>query len=465
MKMNKFKAGMLHAALVTLALAPFTWTAGAQQSPQPSLHVSPDARAHARYTVKDLGVLTGGSFSLATAVNDAGLITGVSDWTGGTQHATLSWGGQLFDISKNAEPGINSGAFASNLWGQVLVLSEIPVTDPNQENFCAYGTGNICSAFLWQDGRLHGLAGLGGPNSTVSWINNRGQAVGIAETAKYDPNCYPGVSFTGTGPQVLDFEAVLWDLPSGRAHELPPLAGDTVGLTLGINDSGQVVGGSGSCANTFPPGPATAPHAVLWENGIPTNMGSLGGTVNTDLPGIANVGLAINNRGEVTGVSALPGNTTAHAFLWSKRLGHMVDVGTLSGDVHSAGLAINEEGDVVGPSFDEDGNPRAYLWHRGYGTPVDLNTLVQTDAPLYLLVAFSINDSGEIVGFGVDNNGDVHGFLATPTCGREGSSGQTDISEAGNRIEKPHVVLSDNARDLLRKYTRFGGFLDPRKNK
>jgi probable HAF family extracellular repeat protein len=446
MKTSKLKMNHVQPTLVMIALALFVGKAWAQQSAQASTHAS--------YKLTDLGPLSGGSFSQATAVNDLGLITGLSNLEDGTFHATLSNGGSFIDISKKADSGINSGAFASDIWGQVLVQSEIPEKDPNNENFCAYGTGNVCRAFLWQGGKLVPLPSLGGPNSTVSWINNRGQAIGIAETSTRDPDCYPGVSFTGTGPQVLDFEAVLWDLGTGRINELKPLPGDTVGMPFGINDVGQVVGGSGSCANTFPPGPATTPHAVLWENGSPISMGSLGGTVNTDLAGVATLALSINNWGEAAGVAALPGNTTAHAFLWSKKLGHMLDLGTVPGDVRSAALGINNKGDVIGPSFDSEGNPRAFVRKSGEGNlPVDLNGLVPADASLYLLVAFSINDSGEIVGFGVDNNGDIHGFLATP-C-----EGVTDFAGRENQsAEKTRVILSENAREFLRHQARFAGF-------
>ena len=43
----------------------------------------------------------------------------------------------------------------------------------------------------------------------------------------------------------------------------------------------------------------------------------------------------------------------------------------------------------------------------------DLNTLIPAGSPWYLLVAQSINNSGEIAGIGLIN-GNLHGFLATP---------------------------------------------------
>ena len=36
----------------------------------------------------------------------------------------------------------------------------------------------------------------------------------------------------------------------GQVQELPPLPGDTVGFAFALNNNGQVVGSSGTCANT-----------------------------------------------------------------------------------------------------------------------------------------------------------------------------------------------------------------------
>jgi len=58
------------------------------------------------------------------------------------------------------------------------------------------------------------------------------------------------------------------------------------------------------------------------------------------------------------------------------------------------------------------GSPRAAMWRNG--EKFDLNALALPASPLYLLTAFGINDSGQIVGFGADQDGNVHGFLATP---------------------------------------------------
>lgn len=226
----------------------------------------------------------------------------------------------------------------------------------------------------------------------------------------------------------LDFKAVIWGPEQGQIRELFPLPGDSVGMALWINDRRQVVGASGSCANTLIPPFAVGAHAVLWdEDGSVHDLGTLGGTANPDLL-IGNIAFAINNRGQVVGASALPGNQVLHAFLWSAENG-IQDLGTLPGDDNSAGLDINNRGDVVGGSIHgtvASGSPRAFLWHKG--KIHDLNTLIPKDSPLYLLTAFGINDDGEISGFGVQTStGEVHAFLASPVNGDE--SGTNVYSE------------------------------------
>jgi probable HAF family extracellular repeat protein len=365
-----------------------------------------------RYTVSDLGTLPGGSFSQAAFVNNYGLVTGISTLPDGTQHAVVWYRGSIFDIAAHSPTGTNSFAAAANEWGQVLVQAETTSNDPNNENFCTYFTGHACRAFVWQNGHATLLPTLGGTNATPTMINNRGQIVGIAENSAHDSSCPTQPAITGSGPLTLDFEAVLWDDGSRHIRELKPLPGDSVGMPFWINELGQVVGGSGSCADSILPGPAVTPHAVLWENGTVTDMGNLGGSVNTGIPGIGTIALGINNRGQAVGAAALPGNEIGHAFLWSKKLGHMLDLGTIQEDVVSAALGINDEGNVVGASSDSDGNPRAFLFSKG--TMKDLNTLVPPDAPIYMLIPYAINSEGQVAGFGVTGTGEIHGFLASP---------------------------------------------------
>lgn len=173
---------------------------------------------------------------------------------------------------------------------------------------------------------------------------------------------------------------------------------------------------TGTCATTQLPPVVASKHAVLWENGTVTDLGNLGGTFNASAFGVGNAALSVNNKGQVVGVSAIAGSTHGHAFLWTWETG-MQDLGTLPGDVMSAGLWINNRGEIIGNSISPPGppmgNPRPFLWANG--KMLDLTTLVPANSPLQLLTASSINDRGEITGFGVTSNGEVHGLLSTPS--------------------------------------------------
>jgi probable HAF family extracellular repeat protein len=205
---------------------------------------------------------------------------------------------------------------------------------------------------------------------------------------------------------VFQFKPVVWD--NGHIQELSTF-GDPDGVAAAINDRGQVVGASGTCApfNVNSGLYLVENHALLWEHGLVTDLGNLGGT-----GGIAgNHACAINNKGQIVGHSELPNNTTFHGFLWTREHG-MLDLDTLPNDAASLGLGINDTGEVVGASLDANFNPRAVLWKHDAMT--DLNTLIPVNSGLYLLLAVSINSSGQIVGVAVTGTGEVHGFLATP---------------------------------------------------
>jgi len=382
-------------ALATLAVKDAVWK-----------HALPSVYASAgQYTITELGTL-GGTVGSADSINDKGWVAGFANLPGDREeHAVLWLNGGIADLGTlPGGPNSSVGFPAKNNQGILVGFSQTSDSDPLREgwNYTCTPSGHRCQGtnlitlgFVWQKGVMTSLPTLGGNISEAFGVNNLGQVVGFAETKTQGVNC--------VRPQMLDYEAVMWN-PNGDVQAtLLPFPGDSVSAAVGINDNGQIVGGSGPCA---PLSPAIGVHAVLWQNGstTATDLGNLGGSTN-------NVAFSINGQGQIVGFSGLPGNATAHAFIWQN--GIMTDLGTLFGDVFSLAFSINDNGQVVGESCNAKGTCRAFLWQNGAGM-LDLNTLVASGT-LRLLSAQDINHQGQIVGQAFDQNtGNTIGFLATP---------------------------------------------------
>ena len=398
------------------------------------------------YTITDLGTL-GGTYSQPLIVTNNGLIGGVASPADGTQHAVLWSNGQIGDIATPGLGGPNSSVFGVNELGQAAGQAESSTPDPNNEDFCGYGTPFTCLPFLWQNGVMTALPTLGGPSGETGQINNRGEVSGFAENSTKDKNCAPGVSVSGTGPQVLDYEPVIWGPQPGQIRQLTPLPGDTVGMALWINDNGQAVGTTGTCANTTLPFAASGPHATLWDtDGSVTDLGNLGATDQ-------NIGLAVNNQGQVVGLSSLVDQGQPLAFLWTRATG-MRSLGTLSGDVGSLAQGITERGEIVGLSLDADGNSHGFLYQNG--VMYDFNTLVPANSPLFVLDTFDINASGQIAGVGMTGDGDMHAFLAIPASGEDTNE---SFSAAAHNLTGPKDLPESVRKMLLERLrsARIGG--------
>ncbi len=399
------------------------------------------------YSVQSLGTL-GGTYSNGYGgVNDRGWVTGDANLSGDqTEHAFLWREGVMTDLGTLGGPNSSVAFPVKNNRGLIAGSAQINEIDPLGEYwgasyFCTsvncQGWQNLQRGFRWQNDVITALPPLGGNNSTAFGVNDRGQVVGIAETATQDPTCVP--------PQVLDFDAVIWGPRPGQIQALPIFPGDSIAAALAINDKGLVVGTSGVCA--APTSLALGVHAVLWQHGSVIDLGGFGGVMN-------NAALALNNAGQVVGISDLPGDTTAHAFLWEK--GTMTDLGTLPGDVFSQANDINNKGQVVGISCDVNFNCRAFLWENGVMT--DLNTLVAPGASLYLTFGGGLNDEGEIAGTAFDQNtGDAPAFLAIP-CDNEHADDECcrAASQASVGVARPKAVLPENVREQLRQRRGFG---------
>src|SRR5262245_7476307 len=217
----------------------------------------------------------------------------------------------------------------------------------------------IHRAFLWERGNMTGLGTLGGAKSFAFGINSRGQVVGRSKTA--DSQTHP----------------FLWR--RGRMTNLWPSSN---GEALGINDHGQVVGYHYVGEDQ---------HAFLWEEGVLTDLQTLGGQNSN--------ALGINNHGQVVGWSDTA-EGERHAF-FQERGQAMMDLGTLGGGDSSA-AAISDENLVVGSSNLTDAwwwNGRsAFIWKDGEMTPIGpLDYAADSGAN-------AINNRREVVGCSPDSD-------------------------------------------------------------
>src|SRR5579863_5797100 len=346
------------------------------------------------YKLIDLGTPPGWTFSQASVISDSSVITGLAAPSPTSPQRAVVWKhGRIHELGTLG--GVNSAAFGATNSGHVVVgTAESADLDPNDENFCGYGTHEECLPVLWDGNTTVQLPTLGGNNGGAGPINVRGEIAGTVETDVRDPDCPGTVAVNGTGPQVLDYKGVIWGPKPGQMRKLEPLQGDTVSIALWINDKGEAVGISGTCANTVVPPIAYGPHAVLWDREArPHDLGNLGSTA-------VNAALSINNRGQVVGASSPTDQSTAFngnlAFLWIREKG-MQPLMPLPGDVASAAEAINDAGEIAGLSVDPDGNTNVVIWQNG--SPAKLSDLVVGESPFdALLFTTGINDAGEIVG-------------------------------------------------------------------
>lgn len=386
------------------------------------------------YTVTDLGPV-GGTPGQPFFISHSSMVSGSASGSDRSEHAVLWYKGLKGDIGTPGLGGKNSVAFGNNDRGQAVGEAETSVTDPNGEDFCGFrtlgfpGSGAACLPFVWESGVMTALPTLGGYNGAANSINDAGEIAGLAENATPDATC--------PFPQKRQFRPVIWE--NGKVYELPTVGGDQHGAAFGINQNGQAVGGSGECS----PFQATTLvnlqplHALLWDTGTVTDLGNLGGSGH----GSGNLALNINNLGQVVGISDLPGDAVSHAFLWTKATG-MKDLGTLPGDVISGSFGINDNGEAVGASLDAEFNLRAFHWQNG--TMTDLNSLVSGNSSLSLMLACSVNARGEIIGLAMNTaTGEFHAYMATPSAA------------SSNAV--PHAVQSAPLSEDIRKLLQRGG--------
>jgi probable HAF family extracellular repeat protein len=121
-----------------------------------------------RTNLLDLGVFLGGTTSLASGINDDGLMTGFGDTASGQMRAFLA-NPALIDLGTLSN-ALGSQALAINNAGHVVGF--------------AYWASGVTNAFLYANGQFVNLGTLpGGSNSCATALNDQGVIVGWADTA------------------------------------------------------------------------------------------------------------------------------------------------------------------------------------------------------------------------------------------------------------------------------------------
>ncbi len=373
---------------------------------EPASLLQAHSRGRTMYHVFKLDGL-GGAPSGGNGINNFGWVNGTSTTDDGATHATLWAFGIPIDLGTLAAASTSSGSIwpVKNERGLVSGIVEVPGEDPYGEDwacsaFMPKTPGHVCRGFVWDDGEMRALPTLGGTHGFATGTNNRRQTVGWAENTVEDPTCNQTTQF-------LQFHAVVWGPGRDQIRELLPLDEDSTSAATAINDRGQVAGISGICSQGV--GELSAIHAVIWErDGTTTDLGSLGGVA-------WNTPMALNERGDVVGFANAPGTDPPtsfnyRAFLWTRKLGHMIDLGTLDGDSRAQALGINERGQVVGVS--RGAGFRGFIYEDGVMT--DLNLRIASGSRDTITSAGDINDLGVITGQSVDADGVASTFIAIP---------------------------------------------------
>ena len=267
------------------------------------------ANAEAETPFIDLGTLSGVAASVVVAVNDHGLVVGLSSAGSGGPSLPSTW----------------------NRAGHVTVLPVLPggenLTWPTAVN----DRGEIIGRETTADGHQHALRWNrdGGveelryqPDSTVvnaSAINDAGAIIGSA-----GDNPYYG-------------SLIRWDR-SGRADVLPYLPGMQFSWVTAINDRGTVVGGGYRQWSSVP-----VPGA--WDrDGVPRLL---------ELPpGVDGASISdVNNRGSIVGSN----------IVWDPAGNPSI----LPGQYASA-VQINDRGTILGTAYvGSSGMPTAVRWRDG----------------------------------------------------------------------------------------------------
>ncbi len=347
-------------------------------------------------TITDLGLLPGGLYASAYAINDTDKIVGMAyDASGALQ--TVQWvNGQISVI-----PGLSPSA--ASVPDDINDAGEI---SGRQHVF----SGGIYYGIYW-DALNNPLALEGLPSGfpymvRAHAINASGQIAGMAQQGKPD--------FWG--------HAAVWHQNSLQT-DLGFMGGGHFSEAYGINDAGDVVGVAAVAS--------TNQHAFLWQNGQYTDLSTWSGG------GASSIAYGINNLGVIVGLNS----SVASVFSEGKVTKLTMPAGV---SAFTPAIDINDAGDIIATGSKGFPIEVGVLWRNG--KPIDLGTLPGGT----ISRARRINGAGEIVGEANAANGFFHAvkWSVTPVAwtnlgqGLAGSNGVPQLTGQGSLVSGSTIQWS-----------------------
>jgi probable HAF family extracellular repeat protein len=199
--------------------------------------------------------------------------------------------------------------------------------------------------------RFVDLGTFGGPGSVFpefqTVVNNFGSAVGGADLEASNPNpeCFNPIYVPDCNIQ----HAFL--VRAGHLADLGTIRGGANSFAFAINQFGSIAGVS-ETSNVDLVSGFSEFHAVLWRNGHPKDLGTLGGTSSLAV-WVNDWGLAVGSaQNDVADQFSFMGlGTQTHGFISTGET--MRDLGTLGGPDTFAQY-VNNRGQVAGVSYTSD---------------------------------------------------------------------------------------------------------------
>jgi probable HAF family extracellular repeat protein len=358
----------------------------------------------------------GGNDGRGNSINEWGMVSGYSTRDGDPTRRAMAWLlGRPFELGSLGGPESNAVWSGQNSTGLVVGIAQTKTPQTRADGWSCRGffTGPGAQSYVCQ--------GFAWEWGRMRRLRGLGGDNSFATSAN---NLRQVVGWAETGsaddtcqnPGDRGFLAVRWDLKDNSTVPLMPFGAGTASAATAINDRGQVVGISGTCDQSI--GRHSARHAVLWENGAVKDLGSLGGAdVGWNTP------TAINRRGDmIVGFVNAPGadplDPMFRAVLWTKR--DDVCLKAPGTDVCDLGT-LDEGGTAQAWGVNDRGQVvgssctaagcKAFLWENGLLE--DLNAL-KGDTTHHLENAMDINNVGQISGRARTSTGEGVPFAATP---------------------------------------------------